>query len=109
MVNALLTQLDKLKNKKNVLVMTTSNLSSAIGTQSEDAGPLQRHSAPSCSADFCKLGHTSDSAFIDRADIKQYIGLPPVQAVYWILLGCLRELMRSGIIPRSVRAGARLQ
>lgn len=30
-VNALLTQLDKLKNRKNVLVLTTSNLSGAIG------------------------------------------------------------------------------
>lgn len=45
-VNALLTQLDKLKSRKNCLVMTTSNLSGAI-----------------------------DNAFIDRADIKQYIGL----------------------------------
>lgn len=45
-VNALLTQLDKLKHRKNCLVMTTSNLSAAI-----------------------------DCAFIDRADIKQYIGL----------------------------------
>ncbi|KAK9899767.1 AAA-domain-containing protein [Cystobasidium minutum MCA 4210] len=71
-VNALLTQLDKLKNRKNVLVLTTSNLSGAI-----------------------------DPAFIDRADIKQYIGLPPVQAVYWILLGCLRELMRSGVMCES--------
>lgn len=30
-VNALLTQLDKLKHRKNVLVMTTSNISEAIG------------------------------------------------------------------------------
>ena len=30
-VNALLTQLDKLKHKKNVLVMATSNLPQAIG------------------------------------------------------------------------------
>lgn len=30
-VNALLTQLDKLKTRKNVLVVTTSNLSHAIG------------------------------------------------------------------------------
>lgn len=30
-VNALLTQLDKLKHKKNVLVMSTSNLVKAIG------------------------------------------------------------------------------
>lgn len=44
----------------------------------------------------------SDPAFIDRADIKQFIGLPPVQAVYWILLGCLRELMRSGVMRESV-------
>lgn len=30
-VNALLTQLDKLKHRKNVLVMSTSNLAQAIG------------------------------------------------------------------------------
>lgn len=30
-VNALLTQLDKLKHRKNVLIMTTSNISEAIG------------------------------------------------------------------------------
>jgi hypothetical protein len=30
-VNALLTQLDKLKHKKNALVMSTSNLAKAIG------------------------------------------------------------------------------
>ncbi|GAA5858012.1 hypothetical protein JCM5353_008163 [Sporobolomyces roseus] len=69
-VNALLTQLDKLKHRKNCLVMTTSNLSAAI-----------------------------DNAFIDRADIKQYIGLPPTAAVYWILQSCLNEIMRAGLIP----------
>ncbi|KDN45078.1 AAA-domain-containing protein [Tilletiaria anomala UBC 951] len=70
-VNALLTQLDKLKARKNVLVMTTSNISEAI-----------------------------DSAFVDRADIKQYIGLPPPQAIYWILRSCLDELMRVGLAER---------
>lgn len=40
-VNALLTQLDRLKQRSNVLVLTTSNLPSAI-----------------------------DAAFVDRADIK---------------------------------------
>jgi ABC-type Mn2+/Zn2+ transport system ATPase subunit len=30
-VNALLTQLDKLRHKKNVLVVSTSNLAKAIG------------------------------------------------------------------------------
>lgn len=75
-VNAILTQLDKLKHKKNVLVMTTSNLSESI-----------------------------DNAFVDRADIKQYIPLPPAEAVYWILKSCLEELMRVGLI-RPERIGA---
>ena len=30
-VNALLTQIDRLKHQKNVLIMTTSNLAKAIG------------------------------------------------------------------------------
>ncbi|OCH93621.1 thyroid receptor-interacting protein 13 [Obba rivulosa] len=68
-VNALLTQLDKLKHKKNVLVMSTSNLAKAI-----------------------------DSAFVDRADIVQYIDLPPREAIYDILRTCLLELIRKGII-----------
>ncbi|GAA5954754.1 hypothetical protein JCM8115_005518 [Rhodotorula mucilaginosa] len=69
-VNALLTQLDKLKHRKNCLIMTTSNLSEAI-----------------------------DNAFIDRADIKQYIDLPPTAAIYWILRSCLLEIMRVGLVP----------
>ncbi|KAF8529271.1 P-loop containing nucleoside triphosphate hydrolase protein [Hysterangium stoloniferum] len=68
-VNALLTQLDKLRHKKNVLVMATSNLAKAI-----------------------------DSAFIDRADIVQYVDLPPREAIYEILRTCLEELMKKGIV-----------
>ncbi|PCH41410.1 nucleoside triphosphate hydrolase protein [Wolfiporia cocos MD-104 SS10] len=68
-VNALLTQLDKLKHKKNVLVMSTSNLAKAI-----------------------------DSAFVDRADIVQYIDLPPREAIYEILRTCLAELIKKGIV-----------
>lgn len=67
-VNALLTELDKLKHRRNVLVMTTSNLSDSI-----------------------------DSAFLDRADIRQYIGLPGPEAVYTILRSCLLELIRTGL------------
>ncbi|SGY62932.1 BQ5605_C007g04756 [Microbotryum silenes-dioicae] len=73
-VNALLTQLDKLKTRKNCLVITTSNLSEAI-----------------------------DPAFIDRADIKQYVGLPPPPAIYWILRSSLLELMSKRMIrPQSL-------
>ncbi|KAF0387780.1 Thyroid receptor-interacting protein 13 [Gigaspora margarita] len=68
-VNALLTQIDKLKQEKNVLILTTSNITEAI-----------------------------DIAFIDRADIKQYIGLPSQQAIYGILSSCIKELMRVKII-----------
>lgn len=36
-VNALLTQLDKLKTRKNVLVLTTSNITEAIGASTATA------------------------------------------------------------------------
>ncbi|EAU84587.1 thyroid receptor-interacting protein 13 [Coprinopsis cinerea okayama7 len=68
-VNALLTQLDKLKHRKNVLVMATSNLVKAI-----------------------------DNAFVDRADIIQYIDLPSREAVYDILRSSVSEIMSKGVI-----------
>lgn len=43
---------------------------------------------------------SSDDAFIDRADIVQYIGLPSQDAVYEILRSCLLELMRTGIVEQ---------
>ena len=49
-VNALLTQLDALKAHSNVMILTTSNITDAI-----------------------------DLAFVDRADIKAYIGPPSWQ------------------------------
>ncbi|KAG0261706.1 hypothetical protein BGZ95_004174 [Linnemannia exigua] len=42
-----------------------------------------------------------DVAFIDRADIKMYIGLPPPKAIYSILGSSLNELWRAGIIHAS--------
>ena len=68
-VNALLTQLDQLKRYSNALVLTTSNLTGAI-----------------------------DAAFIDRADIKQYIGHPGPAARYQILRSCVHELGRVGLV-----------
>ncbi|TDH71218.1 uncharacterized protein CCR75_005999 [Bremia lactucae] len=68
-VNALLTQLDALKRYSNVLILTTSNITEAI-----------------------------DVAFVDRADIKQYIGLPSCHARYEILRSCMDELVRVGIV-----------
>ncbi|RXG61602.1 Pachytene checkpoint protein 2-like protein [Armadillidium vulgare] len=68
-VNALLTQLDHIKRYPNVLILTTSNVTGTI-----------------------------DLAFVDRADIKQYIGLPSQGAIYQIYLSCLNELMNTKII-----------
>ena len=48
----------------NVLILTTSNITGAI-----------------------------DLAFVDRADIKQYIGLPTPPAIYHIYRSCIHELM----------------
>ncbi|XP_042037938.1 pachytene checkpoint protein 2 homolog [Salvia splendens] len=71
-VNALLTQMDKLKSSPNVIILTTSNITTAI-----------------------------DIAFVDRADIKAYVGPPTLQARYEILRSCLEELLRTGILSNS--------
>jgi pachytene checkpoint protein 2 len=46
----------------------------------------------------------SDTAFVDRADIVQYIDLPSFDAVYEILRTCLCEIILKGIIASIVRA-----
>ena len=93
-VNALLTQLDKLKHKKNVLVMSTSNLAKAIGKFVKHLVYGQ------------KLTLMVDSAFVDRADIVQYVDLPPREAIYEILGTCLRELVAKGIVADVVSGSA---
>eukprot|EP00924_Labyrinthula_sp_SR-Ha-C_P007600 snap_masked-scaffold_42-processed-gene-1.19-mRNA-1 protein AED:0.16 eAED:0.20 QI:0/0/0/0.66/1/1/3/0/434 len=68
-VNALLTQLDSLKYFSNVVIMTTSNLTNAI-----------------------------DTAFIDRADLCEYVGLPSFKARQTIFKAALQELRSSRLI-----------
>lgn len=53
----------------NVLVLTTSNVTGSI-----------------------------DLAFIDRADINQYIGLPTAPGIYQIYKSCIKELKRVNCI-----------
>merc|ERR1712048_930583 len=53
----------------NVIILTTSNITGAI-----------------------------DLAFVDRADIKQYIGPPSPRAIYSIYKDCLTELMEKKVI-----------
>lgn len=64
-VNAVLTQIDQIRQYSNVLILTTSNINGAI-----------------------------DLAFVDRADIKQYINLPSPVAIYEIYRTCINELVR---------------
>uniref|UniRef100_A0A672J7D1 Pachytene checkpoint protein 2 homolog n=1 Tax=Salarias fasciatus TaxID=181472 RepID=A0A672J7D1_SALFA len=72
-VNAVLTQLDQIKRYSNVVILTTSNVTEKI-----------------------------DLAFVDRADIKQYIGPPSEKGIYNIYLSSLEELMKCQIIfPRQ--------
>ncbi|EHH26370.1 hypothetical protein EGK_16323 [Macaca mulatta] len=66
-VNAVLTQIDQIKRHSNVVILTTSNITEKI-----------------------------DVAFVDRADIKQYIGPPSAAAIFKIYLSCLEELMKAG-------------
>ncbi|KAG0208260.1 Pachytene checkpoint protein 2 [Mortierella sp. GBA30] len=73
-VNALLTQIDRLKQRKNVLILTTSNITEAI-----------------------------DIAFIDRADIKIHVGLPSQEVIYTMLRSSIQELYRTGIIGCQVK------
>ncbi|EZA57516.1 hypothetical protein DMN91_002709 [Ooceraea biroi] len=71
-VNALLTQLDQIKRYPNVLILTTSNMTEVI-----------------------------DLAFVDRADIKQYLGNPCVKAIYSIYRSCLNELMKTDLLEEK--------
>ncbi|KAK9456304.1 P-loop containing nucleoside triphosphate hydrolase protein [Dipodascopsis uninucleata] len=68
-VNAFLTELDKLRTARNVLILTTSNLLEAM-----------------------------DTAFLDRVDVKQFVGPPSTGAVYEILRSCILELIRCDLV-----------
>ena len=42
-----------------------------------------------------------DVAFVDRADVKLYIGPPPVSAIYTIYRSCLVELIQVSYLSPS--------
>lgn len=71
-VNSVLTQLDRIRKYSNVLIITTSNLTSSV-----------------------------DLAFLDRADIIAFIGEPSVEAVYKIITSSLLELIDKEIIIKD--------
>eukprot|EP01038_Epipyxis_sp_PR26KG_P004267 gene4267-6046_t len=72
-VNAVLTCLDALKRKSNVLVLCTSNLIETV-----------------------------DEAFLDRVDIKMKLELPEIEARFQIILSCIKEMSVKGIISTQL-------
>lgn len=68
-VNAVLTSLDRIKKYPNVIILTTSNLTSSI-----------------------------DLAFLDRADLVLFINHPSKTAIFKILLTTIQELTAKGIL-----------
>ena len=71
-VNAVLTHLDRLRHFPNLLILTTSNVTGKI-----------------------------DLAFVDRADIKFYVGNPSPLAIYSIMKSCIDELIRVDIVEEN--------
>ena len=76
-VNSLLTSLDSIRQFRNVLILSTSNITESV-----------------------------DSAFVDRVDWMVKIGLPCVEARYEILKGCLIELGRVGVLQNDIGSGS---
>ncbi|TKR75779.1 hypothetical protein L596_017022 [Steinernema carpocapsae] len=68
-VNALLTQIDRIRKRPNVLIFTTSNLTEVM-----------------------------DDAFVDRADIVRKLNRPGKEAVAQIMKTCMAELERVGMM-----------
>ena len=68
-VNTLLTEIDRIKNEKNVLVLTTTNITGLV-----------------------------DMAFLSRVDIKMEVGLPTPLAINGIYISALTELQMKGVI-----------
>jgi len=101
-VNALLTQLDAIKKYPNVMILTTSNVSGKGHVVFESRGVRRFETRPLCFifafSNFMIWSGNVDLAFVDRADIKQYIGPPGPAAIYTILLSCIVELCRVRLV-----------
>ncbi|KAK5124835.1 hypothetical protein LTR16_003448, partial [Cryomyces antarcticus] len=90
--NQLLTGLDRLRHRSNVMVLCTSNLMSAIVSSRSVADPHMKS----------LLIWVQDPAFIDRVDIKQHVPNPCPPAIYSIFRSCFNELIRCDIVTANL-------
>jgi SpoVK/Ycf46/Vps4 family AAA+-type ATPase len=102
-VNALLTQIDRLKTRKNVLILTTSNMTEAIGMSRTRKRKSDRRTMNETVIVLLTILARADIAFIDRADVKFHIGLPSTKAIVILLATSLAELQSTGIVDCNVR------
>ncbi|CAD6191780.1 unnamed protein product [Caenorhabditis auriculariae] len=72
-VNALLTQIDRVRRRQNVLILCTSNLEKCL-----------------------------DGALVDRADMVRHVGVPSLFALYTMLRSCIEEMQRIGVVEELV-------
>lgn len=96
-VNALLTQIDRLRHYPNVLILATSNVTGAIGMAAQPAITRAIYIAQHDDT-------VADLAFVDRADMKVYIGLPSMEARFNMFKMCIMELVCTEAMPQRVRA-----
>ena len=97
-VNAVLTQLDNIKRRKNVLILTSALniVFLPMGTSNEIMNCLNLHLLLASN-----VTGMIDLAFVDRADLKRYIGPPSAEAAYGILRGSALELMKKRIVAHD--------
>ena len=93
-VNAVLTQLDNIKRMKNVLILT-SMLSVSLTVEQRFKEVIFSSITAS------NVTGMIDLAFVDRADLKRYIGPPTAEAAYGILRGSALELMKKRIVAHD--------
>ena len=93
-VNAVLTQLDNIKRMKNVLILT-SMLSVSLTVEKRYKEVIFSSITAS------NVTGMIDLAFVDRADLKRYIGPPTAEAAYGILRGSALELMKKRIVAHD--------
>ena len=86
-VNAVLTQIDRLKSFPNVFILATSNMTDAVGK------------FILCQArNYYLFSFAEDEAFLDRADLVTLIDVPTCTAIYSVLYTSIQQFIKANIL-----------